>query len=639
MAFETHFLDRLRDGMPLSSLIGRVVKLTKSGSEFKGCCPFHSEKTPSFTVNDSKGFFHCFGCGAHGDHLAFMMQSHNLSFIDAVEQMAAEVGIEVPAQTAEERQKAHRAASLYEICDKAAVFYEEQLWSTSGVAARDYLQARGISDDTARRFRLGWAPGNLLPHLRGQRYSDKDIAEAGVIYQNDNGLGDMLRDRLVFPITDRRGRVIAFGGRVLGDGKPKYLNTRGTALFDKGASLYGVAAARESIGKSQYALVVEGYIDVLACHQAGIATAVAPLGTAFGEEQAKLLWALAPEIRLCLDGDAAGVGAMERVIDRVFPLICPERTLSFVVLPSPEDPDSLIRKAGMRALEEKIEAPKPLIDAVWSLAATHARSDTPECLVAWEASLLRRAAVIKDAPTRRAYLGAFRRRFAEHGPPMPAILKRQSKHRQAPAPFSETVLDLWIKAQERADVTPVQDWLSRLGVPVAGLHTHNGGVGIAHGVMFKGRGKIGEEWATAAPLPLWEPKDGGAGLVILPAWADQVGGALIDLVAWNPRADTLAGLTGACAVLGQPLLNEARAYQAAGLPQKLTISASPLSWMARTAFGEDCCLVIDWRRVWEAFGGLTGLIAENVDLGERLSRACRPPRLTCPEIFVEEKPS
>ncbi len=342
MAFPPGFLDELRGRISLSGLVGRRVRLVRRGREFAGLCPFHHEKTPSFYVVEDKDFFHCFGCGAHGDAIGFTMRADNLDFLEAVEKLAGEAGLAVPQATPEEREKARRQKTLLETLEAAAVFYEARLWSPAGRLARDYLETRGLDPDTIRRFRLGWAPDErqALRRALAADYTEPLLVEAGLLHQPDEGEPfDYFRGRVMFPIGDRAGRVIAFGGRVLGDGQPKYLNSPESPVFEKGRVLYGWSAARAATTEGRDVIVTEGYMDVIALHRAGFKSAVAPLGTALGEFQLQELWRLGPEPILCFDGDAAGQRAAARALRRALPLLRPGCSLRFSGLPAGEDPE------------------------------------------------------------------------------------------------------------------------------------------------------------------------------------------------------------------------------------------------------------------------------------------------------------
>lgn len=421
MALPQQFLDELRARLTLSTVIGRSVRLIRAGREFKACCPFHKEKTPSFTVNDEKGFYHCFGCGAHGDVIAFEMQSGSLSFREAVEKLAAEAGMEVPRETPEAREAAKRRASLYEVVEAACRFFEQQLRLPAGKDGLAYLRRRGLDDATIARFRLGWAPavprnevGPLKGALARQGIDEDGLVEAGLLKRRDDGsLYDYFRERVMFPITDRRGRVIAFGGRTLGDGQPKYLNSPDTPLFHKGTVLYGLAQAREAAGRAGEIVVAEGYMDVIALARGGFPQAVAPLGTALTEAQIEELWKLADEPVLCFDGDAAGRRAAARAAERALAILRPGKSLRFALMPAGQDPDDLLRAAGASAMRAVLEGSRPLLDMLWTQALEGRRLDTPERRAALEADLDRTVQRIRDRTVRGHYRRLFRERLWE----------------------------------------------------------------------------------------------------------------------------------------------------------------------------------------------------------------------------------
>ncbi len=421
MAFPPGFLDELRNRVSLSGLISRRVKLIRRGREFAGLCPFHHEKTPSFYVVEDKSFFHCFGCGAHGDVIGFAMRADNLDFIEAVEKLAGEAGLAVPRATPQEREQAQRQKTLLEVAEAAAAFYEHQLWSQAGVRAREYLQGRGLDPDTIRFFRLGWAPDDrqALRRNLSAEYSDALLIEAGLLRRPEEGEpADYFRSRVIFPIGDRAGRVIAFGGRALGEGQPKYLNSPDSALFEKGRVLYGWSAARAAVIRSGEdggpgAIVTEGYMDVIALHRAGFATAVAPLGTALTEFQLRELWRLTLEPVLCFDGDAAGQRAAARAMQRALPLLRPGQSLRFASLPAGEDPDSLIRRAGRGAFDQILAAARPLSAVLWECGVGAGRLDTPERRADLERRLMDQIGVIVDRTVQAEYRRFVRNRLFE----------------------------------------------------------------------------------------------------------------------------------------------------------------------------------------------------------------------------------
>jgi DNA primase len=419
MAFPPRFLDELRARVSLAEVVGRHMRLTKRGREYIGLCPFHNEKSPSFSVVEDKGFYHCFGCGAHGDVIGFAMQKGNLSFPEAVEELARQAGLEVPKQTREDRERSERHATIQGAVEAACAFFEESLHAPIGREARLYLERRGLDLETIRRFRLGYAPDgrDALKRALAKNFPEPLLIEAGLVHRRD-GAGtsfDYFRHRVIFPIGDRRGRIIAFGGRVLGEGQPKYLNSPETPLFRKGSVLYGwaqarVAASRSTAGAPPSAIVTEGYMDVIALHRAGFATAVAPLGTALTEMQIEELWRLAPEPILCFDGDAAGQRAAGRALDRALPLLKPGLSLRFATLPAGEDPDTLILRHGVSAMREALDNARPLADVLWELETAH-KAETPEQRAALQHRLEERVRVIADRSVQEQYRAFFRNRF------------------------------------------------------------------------------------------------------------------------------------------------------------------------------------------------------------------------------------
>lgn len=415
MALSHQFLDELRARVGLVDVIARRVKLQRKGREYLGLCPFHNEKTPSFTVNEDKGFFHCFGCGAHGDVIGFVMRSDHLSFPEAVERLAAQAGLAVPQSSPAERAKAERYKTLATALEAACAFYEKQLRAPAGREALDYLHRRGLDDVTIARFRLGWAPQGsaLKAHLVKESYNEAMLLEAGLLGHSEerNESFDYFRGRVMFPITDARGRIVAFGGRVLDDAKPKYINSREGELFHKGRMLYGLAHARRAAREGGELIVVEGYMDAIALHQAGFNFAVAPLGTALTEAQLDELWRLVEEPILCFDGDAAGERAAARAVERALPLLKPGKSLRFVRLPAGEDPDTLIRHKGVEAMRDLLARARPLIDLVWEGLAAARDGKTPERRAWLRREIERTASRVKDLAIRKDYDRMLRDRY------------------------------------------------------------------------------------------------------------------------------------------------------------------------------------------------------------------------------------
>ncbi|MBV8393410.1 MAG: DNA primase [Alphaproteobacteria bacterium] len=418
MAFPPGFLDELRARVSLSDVVGRKVALKRrSGAEYAGLCPFHNEKTPSFTVNDKKGFYHCFGCGEHGDAVGFVMKTEGLSFPESVEKLAREVGLPVPRATPVERERAERAASLQDVVEQAARWFQKQLRLPVGRQGLDYLRGRGLSDETIDEFRLGFAPDSrdgLLAALKRENIPVDKLVEAGLVIQPDEkerAPYDRFRGRVMFTINDRRGRAIAFGGRVMGQGEPKYLNSPETPLFHKGANLYCLDRARVAATKDQPVIVAEGYMDVIALHGAGFTGAVAPLGTALTEGQLGEIWKLADEPYLSFDGDNAGRRAAQRAADRALPLLRPGKSLRFLALPAGEDPDSLIRAHGPDAVRRVLELARPLADVLWEIETEGKPADTPERRANIRAEVMKRVEQIADPTVKQAYRDEMRGRL------------------------------------------------------------------------------------------------------------------------------------------------------------------------------------------------------------------------------------
>ena len=413
MTLTPQWLDELRSRITLSTLIGRTVKVTRAGREYKACCPFHNEKTPSFTINDEKGFYHCFGCSAHGDAIRWMTDQRGLSFMDAVKELAAEAGMEVPAADPRAAKKAEEAASLRDVVQGAADWFTQQLDSSNGAPARDYLAKRGISDPTRRAFGFGLAPDSRSALKEAlKKFPTAMLVESGMLIAvDDKEPYDRFRGRLMIPIRDARGRVIAFGGRIMGDGEPKYLNSPDTPLFDKGRLLYNIDKASPASRQTNRIIVVEGYMDVIALAEAGIADALAPLGTALTEAQLGLIWRMVPVPVLCFDGDAAGQKAAMRAAMRALPLLRPGFSLAFAILPPGQDPDDIVRARGAEGFTALLDEAQPLVERLWAHEVAAGPLATPEERAALKTRLLAHADAIEDADVRHHYREAFRERI------------------------------------------------------------------------------------------------------------------------------------------------------------------------------------------------------------------------------------
>ena len=413
MRFTPQFLDELRARLPVSEVVGRRVKLRKQGREFIGLSPFNKEKSPSFTVNDQKGFFHDFSSGKHGDIFGFVMETEGVAFPEAVERLAQMAGVPMPKFSKEEEARDEKRKTLHEVMELAAKFFEATLAGRGGAKARGYLADRSLDSATQLKFRLGYAPGErfaLKEHLGGQGVSVEDMVETGLLIAGDDipVPYDRFRDRVMFPITDLRGRVIAFGGRALEkDAQAKYLNSPETPLFHKGSNLYNGAVARQAVHDGAALIVVEGYVDVIAMVLAGYPATVAPLGTALTEDQLGLLWKMADEPILCFDGDKAGQRAAFRAVDMAMPRLLPGKSLRFAMLPDGQDPDDLYRSGGREAIAEVLAGARPLGEMLWSRETEAASFDTPERRAAFEARVHEVVRSIGDESVRKYYAQDF----------------------------------------------------------------------------------------------------------------------------------------------------------------------------------------------------------------------------------------
>jgi len=416
MAITPQWKDELRARITLSSVIMRTDKLQRAGREWKACCPFHDEKTPSFTVNDQKGFYHCFGCGAHGDVISWMIEQRGLSFIDAIKELAAEAGMEVPAPDPVAAKRAEKRAELVDVTTEAQEWFVANLRGDSGREALDYLKRRGLSPQILREFGFGYAPENKQALNNAlSRFEDRMLVETGMRIETDDGTTyDRFRGRVMLPIQDARGRVIAFGGRILEsrDGVAKYLNSPDTPLFDKGRTLYNLHRAAPASRHSGRVVVVEGYMDVVALAQAGIEDAVAPLGTALTETQLEMLWRMVEVPVLCFDGDAAGQKAAMRAIGRALPMLAPMRSLSIVRLPAGLDPDDLINQQGVEAMEKLLAEPTSLLDMLWQFECDAQPLNSPEAKAGLKARLMEHVDTIQDRDIQSLYRRELLDRFS-----------------------------------------------------------------------------------------------------------------------------------------------------------------------------------------------------------------------------------
>ncbi|WDU58222.1 DNA primase [Pseudemcibacter aquimaris] len=418
MGFTPDFLDEIRNRLPVSDVVGRKVRLTRKGREHTGLCPFHNEKTPSFTVNDDKGFYHCFGCGAHGDVINFTLETEGLSFPETVERLAGQAGLQMPENSQYDAKKAKVKKTLYDLMEAVTHWFETQLMAEIGRDARDYIQKRGLTKQTVKTFRLGFSPNNKSAlkdaMLARSEFTEEMLIESGMLIKPDDGGDsyDRFRGRIMFPITDRQGRVVAFGGRAMSaNAKAKYLNSPETPLFHKGRLLYNLSGARKAAFEKGRLLVAEGYMDVIALAQAGFPEGVAPLGTAVTEDQIREMWRLAPEPMMCFDGDKAGQRAALRVVDRALPLLKPGHSLKFVYMPDGEDPDSFVAGQGARAFDQLLTDAVPLAKVLWNELISDVDFSTPEQRAGLEQKIARVLSEIQDEKIQGYYESDFGKRL------------------------------------------------------------------------------------------------------------------------------------------------------------------------------------------------------------------------------------
>ena len=406
MAVPPEFIEDLRQRVPLSDVVGRRVKLTRKGRRHSGLCPFHAEKTPSFSVVDDDGFYHCFGCGVHGDAISFLREMDGLEFMEAVERLAEMAGLAVPRAIPQDPAASRQRKAALDILEETTLFFEAALRRDDGRDATRYLKQRGLDSAIVKTYRIGYSPRmGLRATLKDKGFSDEDMLAAGVIRKSDRdgSFYDYFRDRVMFPIENRQGKVIAFGARALGDAQPKYLNSGEGTTFSKKAVLYGWVQAREGLRRNLPLVVAEGYMDVIAIHRSGAAAAVAPLGTALTPEQIALLWRLHDEPVLCFDGDAAGQRAQTRALERILPLLEPGRSARLAVLPEGKDPDDLIGASGPEGFRKVIGTARSLVDSLWEQIQAEFDIRQPEARAQFWQAVRRHVRSIGNNQVRSAY--------------------------------------------------------------------------------------------------------------------------------------------------------------------------------------------------------------------------------------------
>ena len=424
MSLPAGFLDELRARASIAQVAGRKVswdqkKTNINKGDYWAPCPFHQEKTASFHVDDKKGFYYCFGCQAKGDALGFIKETENVSFMEAVEILAQECGMQIPAQDLKSKEFSKKQESLFDIIEEASKFYKTQLHSNNGNSAQDYLNKRNLTKDLQNHFEIGFAPNisnHLEKYLLAKNVPLQKMIDAGLVAKSDDGSQsyDRFRNRIMFPIKDFRGRTIAFGGRALDPKTPaKYINSPETILFDKGKTLYNYRLARNNLNKQNKLIVAEGYMDVIALNGGGFDTAVAPLGTAITEYQLRLLWRLTDEPIVALDGDKAGINAAMRAIDLALPILSIGKSLRFAMLPQGQDPDDIIQSQGAEKMKEIINNAVPMIDLLWQRELEVRTLDSPDRKAAFDASLKRITKRIVEPSIRDHYFAAFKSKRAQ----------------------------------------------------------------------------------------------------------------------------------------------------------------------------------------------------------------------------------
>ena len=471
MSLPPGFIDELRTRVSLSSVVGRKVtwdmrKSNLGKGDMWAPCPFHQEKSASFHVDDRKGFYYCFGCHAKGDAVSFVKDTENVGFLEAVEILAREAGMPIPARDPQAAQKADRRTQLSQVLDEAIKWFRLQLRSSTGAAARNYIAKRRISDAGQDRFEIGFAPDirqGLFSALSAKGIAPDLIIDAGLAIKPDAEAGkstqpyDRFRGRIIFPIRDARGRAISLGGRAMDpNARAKYLNGPETELFDKGRSLYNMGPAREAAGKGKPLIVAEGYMDVIALSEAGFTATVAPLGTAVTEDQLRLMWRIHPEPIIALDGDKAGTAAALRVIDLALPVLEAGQGLRFAILPTGLDPDDLIKAQGAPAMQRVLDAAQPMVNLLWARETEGRNFDSPERKATLDKTLRAALARIKDVTIRSHYEAEIKRLtwpLFNARSTRPNAIKGQKGYQSPTAPLATTRASFLANADGQPDDT------------------------------------------------------------------------------------------------------------------------------------------------------------------------------------------
>ena len=409
--YDRNFTDELRERLSIVDVVGRRVPLVKKGQNYWGCCPFHNEKTPSFSVNEDKGFYHCFGCGEHGDIISFVMKSENVDFKTAITELAAQAGLKMPDYKPKPAAQVAREESYYQIMSGACDIYQKLLFDASGAAALEYVRRRGFTDEMIQRYRIGYAPKNNIIANKFVNVKQENLMATGMCRRGDYGMYDFFRDKLMFPIFNARGQIVAFSGRCLDGSEPKYINTTDTELFHKRKTIFGFNFARDAIHRANRSIVVEGQIDAIQMQCHGFPETVAPLGTALTEDHISMLCKANRNIIFCFDGDAAGQKAAARACDIVMPFLRDTSDVRFAFVTGGKDPDEVLKSGGTTAMQKIIDASTGLTDFLWNLANTGFNVSTPGGRTQAEKFIKQKTDKITDQHLRAEYEQEYNQRI------------------------------------------------------------------------------------------------------------------------------------------------------------------------------------------------------------------------------------
>ena len=375
--FNRNLTDEIRERLSVVDVVGRTVPLTKKGENYWGCCPFHNEKTPSFSVNENKGFYHCFGCGKHGDIFSFVMETQHMNFVQAMEELAKQAGVKIPERNVRPAEVVKRENSYFQICEMAANAYHEKLFTDEGAQALEYVRMRGFSDDMIKKYRIGYAPKKNFIANKFANEKQENLIATGLCRRGEFGLYDFFRDKLMFPIFNPRGQIVAFSGRSLDGSEPKYINTSDTEIFHKRKTVFGLNFARDAIYRNNRSIIVEGQIDAIKMQENGFPETVAPLGTALTEDHIAILCKSNRNIVFCFDGDNAGQKAAARACGIIMPFLRDNSDVKFAFVSGGKDPDEILKTGGIDAMKQIIDNATPLVDFLWNLANTNYVISTP----------------------------------------------------------------------------------------------------------------------------------------------------------------------------------------------------------------------------------------------------------------------